>query len=643
MNAAEIAILIKARDEASAIFNKVRGAAEGLGSKMGSVLKVGALAAAGGLGLAAVAAKAFVGDASDLNESMSKVDVVFGKNAKTVKDWAAKASTSMGQSKRQALEAAGTFGNLFDALGLTEDQMLSMSKSTVELATDLASFNNIGVDEALEKLRSGLVGEAEPLRALGVNINEATVKAKAMELGLADVSGELTDAAKVQARYALILEQTKNAQGDFARTSGGLANQQRILSAAFTDLKAGIGMALLPVLTSLTKLLIAEVVPALQSGVDAVTNFASVISSSLSGDITAAADAFNKLPAPLQAVAMWLGENKKAIEDFVRAAGTIALGVIVSSFEGWVTILKDLQPRLVEFGKWLNDHRPALIALAVAVGAISVAIGGWPILIAAAIVSIGLLVDNLRAWREENERVDTTMRAVEAILASVEMHINALVTALYYLGAAENQVFEFMRSRIEMVGEAAKTTFNVVLLPAFRALKYETEWIPGFFAGMGPIITGVRDDFAKIPDAIQWVIDRIYQLIEAIDRIPNPMDWLPNIPSLPGIKIPSFPGIPGFAAGGMTRGGMIMVGERGPEPAFLPRGTNIVSNSEARSILGGGSSVVNTFSVEVHVAGDATDATVDRMKREFREEMDQMVREADARGWTGMTGGGSHN
>ena len=99
-----------------------------------------------------------------------------------------------------------------------------MSTSLVKLAADLACFNNIDPGEALDKLRSGLVGEAEPLRQVGILLSEDAVQAKALALGLAATARELTEADKVQARYALIMEQRPAAQGDFARTSTGLAN-----------------------------------------------------------------------------------------------------------------------------------------------------------------------------------------------------------------------------------------------------------------------------------------------------------------------------------------------------------------------------------------------------------------------------------
>jgi hypothetical protein len=215
------------------------------------------LAAAAGVGVLGLATSALssaanfvqgsIEAASSFAESMNKMQVVFGDASTTVETFAKTSASNLGMSQQKAIEAAGTFGNLFMALGLGKQPAADMSTSLLQLAADLASFNNIRPEEALEKLRSGLVGEAEPMRALGVNINETVVKAQALKMGLAGASGELSEAAKVQARYALIMQQTSLAQGDFARTADGAANATRIQQAKVEDLQATIGIKLLPV------------------------------------------------------------------------------------------------------------------------------------------------------------------------------------------------------------------------------------------------------------------------------------------------------------------------------------------------------------------------------------------------------------
>jgi hypothetical protein len=232
-----------------------RGSTAFSGLSASAVGLVGALAAFQGFRILGRGLGAAIEDASNLEESLSKTNVVFGDLTGEIQEFASTAPQALGLSSAAALEATSTFGNLFVALGLTQEAAADMAPDIVQLAADLASFNNIEVGEAVEKLRAGLVGEAEPLRVLGVNINAALVEAKALELGLGDVTGEVSEAAKVQARYALILEQTVTAQGDYERTADGIANTQRTLSASFEELSAKIGTALAPALESLLSIM----------------------------------------------------------------------------------------------------------------------------------------------------------------------------------------------------------------------------------------------------------------------------------------------------------------------------------------------------------------------------------------------------
>lgn len=185
--------------------------------------------------------------ASDFDESLNKTRVVFGASSAAIEEFSKTAASGLGLSSQKALESSASFGNLFKTMGVATPAAADMSVKMVKLASDLASFHNIRPEDALEKLRSGLVGEAEPMRTLGVLINETTVKSKAMSMGFKEVGGNLTEQQKVMARYQLILDQTKISQGDFSRTSTGVANSSRIIQAQFQDLSASIGQQLLPI------------------------------------------------------------------------------------------------------------------------------------------------------------------------------------------------------------------------------------------------------------------------------------------------------------------------------------------------------------------------------------------------------------
>ena len=241
-----VEILVKARDEASRVLTRVGKEADSLSDKLRR-MRLPLLAVTGAfaaLGVSSVKA------ASDLVEATNKANVTFGASAKIVQDFAKTSADQFGLSARAANEYAGTLGTILNASGLATDASAEMSVGLVKLAADLASFNNIPIGEALLKIQSGLVGEVEPLRRVGVLLSQVAVDAKAMELGLVGASGVLSEAAKVQARYALILEQTANQQGDFSRTSGDMANAIRRAQAQFEDVRASLGTQLIPIVTT---------------------------------------------------------------------------------------------------------------------------------------------------------------------------------------------------------------------------------------------------------------------------------------------------------------------------------------------------------------------------------------------------------
>jgi len=245
----------------------------GMGSKLTSVLpsfKTMAVAGVAAFGAVSAASFKLVSMASNLEESQSKVNVVFGSSAKIVNDFAETSARSFGITKQAALEATGTFGNLLQAFGTGKDQAAKMSTTLIGLAADLASFNNTGIDDAIQALRSGLSGETEPLKRFGVAINDTRLKQEAMTLGLYDGKGALDINAKTQAAYALILKDTGLAQGDFARTSDGFANQMRILKASLTDAATELGLVLLPYFKTFVKFINDNIVPGVLAFADTI-------------------------------------------------------------------------------------------------------------------------------------------------------------------------------------------------------------------------------------------------------------------------------------------------------------------------------------------------------------------------------------
>jgi len=249
--------LAQAEKAIKGVDDQVKVAGKGMG-QFSSQMK--SMAATIGIAFGAAQIVSFGKDAvmasSNMAESLSKVQVVFGEGAAEVEKFGQSAAQNLGISNQAALEATGTYGNLFQAFGLGQGESQKMSTSLVQLAADMASFNNTSVDDAILALRSGLSGETEPLKKFGVALSEVRLKTEAMALGLiTSTTGALTPAAKAQASYSLILKDTKLAQGDYARTADGTANTMKTLQARFEDAKVAVGDALMPAFRGLLGIL----------------------------------------------------------------------------------------------------------------------------------------------------------------------------------------------------------------------------------------------------------------------------------------------------------------------------------------------------------------------------------------------------
>ncbi|MGA0081853.1 MAG: hypothetical protein ACO3IT_08820, partial [Ilumatobacteraceae bacterium] len=232
------------------------------------VLKKTAFIAGAAIGAVGAAAFVAVQKASDLNETISKTNVIFGDAARTVQGFADNAARALGQTRQQALDAATTFGTFGKSAGLVGTELANFSTKFVTLATDLASFNNTSPEEAVLALGAALRGEAEPIRRFGVLMNDAALKQVALEMGIYDGNGALTAQQKVLASSELLFRQTTDAQGDFERTSGGLANQQRILRASIDDIVTTLGELLLPLFTKFVTFINDNIVPAVKAFAD---------------------------------------------------------------------------------------------------------------------------------------------------------------------------------------------------------------------------------------------------------------------------------------------------------------------------------------------------------------------------------------
>ena len=198
------------------------------------------------IGLAAGAA---IKMASDMEESTNKVRVAFGSSSKQVEAFAETALRSFGIAESSALDMTALFGDMATGMGISRDEAANLSTNLVGLAGDLASFKNINIEEVTTALSGVFTGETESLKRLGIVMTEVNLEQFALQQGIGKTVKQMSQQEKIMLRLQYIFSVTGNAQGDFARTSEGAANQMRIFQESLKEVGAELGSIMLPVFT----------------------------------------------------------------------------------------------------------------------------------------------------------------------------------------------------------------------------------------------------------------------------------------------------------------------------------------------------------------------------------------------------------
>ena len=317
-------------------FRRSLGKANDSIAKFGKAL--GRMSIAAGVAIAGLGVKS-LDLAVDFEEGLSKAKQIFGEASSSIEASAAGAATAVGMSKAEYLEAASNFGVFGKASGLAGDDLSAFAAGMVTTAADIASFNNLRPEEAVEKLSAGLRGSVEPLQSVGVLMTAAAVQAHAVEMGLVGVGDELTEGQKIMARHSLIMQQLgeQGAMGDFSRTSDGLANKQRILNARLKNLGITMGTALIPVAERLA------------AGLEVVLDKFEEWAPAIKGGITAAEDFITK--------GVLMGKSLvTTIKDDVTEFVEKIWPTVDAAFDGTVGFIKeDLIPELERLGTQLKN------------------------------------------------------------------------------------------------------------------------------------------------------------------------------------------------------------------------------------------------------------------------------------------------
>lgn len=212
-----------------------------------------------------------VTESNKYQEDLNLFTVALGQYAAEAQNYAEKVSEVLGIDPAQWLRNQGVFNTLLTGFGDTAERAQLMSRNLTQLGYDLSSFFNIPIEDAMQKLQSGISGELEPLRRLGYDLSQARLEQTALNLGIKESVANMTQAEKAELRYYAIMTQVTTAQGDMARTLQAPANQLRILQAQLTQAARAIGNIFIPALNAILPYAIA-VVKAIREIANAIAN-----------------------------------------------------------------------------------------------------------------------------------------------------------------------------------------------------------------------------------------------------------------------------------------------------------------------------------------------------------------------------------
>lgn len=429
--------------------------------------------------------KQSVGLARDLGETQSAVNVIFGEGAAAVNQFAAKAATALGQTRNQALGAANTFATFGKSAGLGGQELVDFSTRLVSLSADLASFKNTSPEEAITAIGAALRGESEPIRRYGILLDDATLRQRALALGIVETTKDsLTPQQRVLAAQAEIFAQTSDAQGDFIRTSGGLANQQRITAASIAETKTKIGELLLPAITAVTVFFNTQFLPVLET----------------------------KLIPALGKVRDWfVNEVVPAIREHLVPA----LQELQQWFEERIlpNLVNHVLPALQRFGEILvNDVLPPLLTIArVAIDAFS-----WLTSTSKGAEVLRFTLIGLAAAIVAITVVQKTVAIVAGIWTAAQWLLNVALTAnpigiiIVAIGALVGAI----------IWVATKTTwFQTIWEYVWGFLKAVGAWFAGPFAGF--FVNAWNNIVDRFVTAKNWIVDGFNNIVGFITGLPG--------------------------------------------------------------------------------------------------------------------------
>lgn len=563
---------------------------------LGGIL-AGALAGAAVVGFG----KDVITQASDLNESLNAVKVTYGDATQGIVDLGKSAALGLGLSQNEFNALSVRFSAFAKTIAGEGGNVVGVVDELSKRGADFASVMNLDVNDALSKFQSGLAGETEPLRQFGIDLSAAAVEQYALANGIWDGTGQMTEAQKVQARYGSLMAQTSQVTGDFANTSDGLANSQRIASARFKDAQAALGEGLLPIVQNVVATFADLFIPAIyavRDGFDWMGKNLNIVIPIIAGIATVILVAL--APAIWAAVtATWAFTTAllaNPLTWIALAIGALIAGIVflIMNFDAVVKFLGDIfNPMIQAVGDfftslWENHIKPVVDAIGAIFTwvyetilrpiflAVMLYVGLWAALFEwlyeYALKPVFEAIGKLFTWIYENI-IDPFVTAVGEVLGQLGdfftwLYENAVQPAFDGVAAAFEWLWKYgIKPVVDFISDAVENIGNVVET-VFGAIG---GFFKSTFDGLINIIRG----------PVNAVIGFINTLIGGLNKIKIDIpDWVPEWGGKTiGFNIAK---IPMLAEGGtLASSGSVMVGEAGPEILTLPRGAQVTPLDKA--------------------------------------------------------------
>lgn len=447
----------------------------------------GVAVAGGAIGAAAIGVGAKLASmGADLEQSIGAIDDVFKGAAGQMHAFANTAATSVGLSTNAYNELATVIGSQLKNAGTPMDQLAGKTNDLITTGADLAAMFGGSTQDAVNALSSALKGERDPIERYGVSLKQAAIDAKAAELGFTKVGGSFDQEAQTAATLALIMEQTADAHGKFAREGDTLAHQTQVMQASLQSFGEKVGAAVVPVITELASKVNDWLGPRLDSlaswvtttGVPAIQAFATTVK--------------DEWIPRLQEVAQWVGDNVMPI---------------ASNFATFLT--GTLVPAVMDVGQWLKDNAANIAPVAAAIG---VLVGAWKAWTFA-----------LQAWRTIQLLATAAQAAFNLVAAMNPIGLIVIAIAAVVAGIATFlATHEGARQKLAEIWESIKTFFAGALdgikagLAWFGSIPAKfSEWFEGAKAAASEKLSALVDFVTGIPGRIISAIGALGGLLAA--------------------------------------------------------------------------------------------------------------------------------